>query len=474
LSFFDWKARPNRALGLILLSLYFFLLALYGKRFAYLGFKLGPLPLFVSELVLLGVLAARFFDFPRLRHVSGLFLASVVFFLSWGFLRLGLSFAEGRITEFGLVESLQQTAIFYLAVWVLVPFLFSLRELKALVSVALLGIGAAQALGWLSFLLMGGHNGSLRYMGMPAGNEALLPLFPLAFLLWSPRWAWIYCLCFGNLWVSQFLLYMKRTFVFSALVIQLPVLLLAPAKFSARARGLGWGTSLVAGSALALLGLWLVQERGEPPFFPITAKEKAAAQRSELPVAGRIALTALEGVFPDSRYGGPSGGGMGQPLEKIVFKGDLKKGEDGRVESFMAFRKHLWGQAWSGFLERPWIGQGFGTRMLETQLNGLPAKVEGRWISGPHNSFLSILNRLGILGALAFCAMAGSVLWGLHRRLRALPTFGWVALAGVASTNFFALFNVCLENPQGGVWYWFFLGLLAKVLWSEKEWPQLK
>lgn len=447
--------------SLFLLGIFFFLLAIYSKQFAYLNIKLESIPVFISEATLTAILVLRVFHWKNVLRSSRWPIYFLGAFLAWGFVRLGISVASGQVKDFGLIESLKQTCIFYQGVWFLVPFLFSGRELKKLMVVSFSGIAVAEIFGWLGFLLMGTYGSTYsRLIGFPVGDEVLLPLYPLVYLLLAKPYPELISLTFGHLWLTQFVIYMKRTWVFSVLVFALPLLIWRAGKdWPSLLKRLTW--PFLLGLALAGLTLFYVSAREEPIFYHRQQSE-SLKQRENMPKFGRAMLFLLDQVFPYT-----------DPLEtqvsigKIIFKGDLAQNGSTSPTSLMAFRMHLWHQAWDGFLEHPWVGNGFGTRMMTTQLNGLPAVVDGRWISGPHNSFLAVMNRLGLIGFFLLSGLLGWVGWIFLRSPKS--DFSWLVAASVVNLHFFALFNVCLENPQGGIWYWFFLGTALAVVYAEAE-----
>ncbi|MGK5087752.1 O-antigen ligase family protein [Bdellovibrionota bacterium FG-2] len=137
--------------------------------------------------------------------------------------------------------------------------------------------------------------------------------------------------------------------------------------------------------------------------------------------------------------------------------------------SIMAWRMHLWRQTFKKFLTAPLFGLGFGPRAVDTILGGVPAiGSEGNWISGPHNSFLMLLFRVGIFGTLPLTFLLLYAMFQFTQRMITRQTsMAEVAAAmSLASVCLFACFNVCLENPQNGIWFWFFLGTLVARDWS--------
>jgi hypothetical protein len=116
----------------------------------------------------------------------------------------------------------------------------------------------------------------------------------------------------------------------------------------------------------------------------------------------------------------------------------------------------------------PLVGVGFGTP-ANFEWNGI--RYDGRTgdasdpfdVSGPHNSFLNILYRTGVPGFLALCAIL------LIAFIRLIPVARdacgtdkaiavWL-VAGLAGTVVLASFNVALEGPFMGIFFWTILGL---------------
>ncbi|MCX7804547.1 MAG: O-antigen ligase family protein, partial [Planctomycetota bacterium] len=125
---------------------------------------------------------------------------------------------------------------------------------------------------------------------------------------------------------------------------------------------------------------------------------------------------------------------------------------------------------WSEYLRRwmltPIFGEGFGGRFAFT-FRGIeyPAHQHNH----PHNSFVWVLNRTGIVGAAGLLAMTlAAWLMGLcrihlisdaSRRLSVIAALACNAVVGVM-----ACFNVVLEGPHLGIFYWISLGAAIGLL----------
>jgi hypothetical protein len=156
--------------------------------------------------------------------------------------------------------------------------------------------------------------------------------------------------------------------------------------------------------------------------------------------------------------------------EKFIFHGEDENSDERGTSGTLAWRKHLWNQALDGYHAAPLMGQGFAKRIVETLIWGSLAKMDGNWISGPHNSFLAIAFRMGIIGIFfLFCAIGIALYIGIiNRKFNPISTLIFAGFIGIFA---YANFNVCLENPQAGIWFWFFLSGLAlsKLTLTETE-----
>lgn len=118
-----------------------------------------------------------------------------------------------------------------------------------------------------------------------------------------------------------------------------------------------------------------------------------------------------------------------------------------------------------------WTGKGFGINLADD--DGFQVTSDGS-LRSPHNGHLTILARAGVPGfalwVLFFTLLLGR-LWLIYWRWRSrgerfqaglrLWTFSYL-LAGIVN----GAFDVYLEGPQGGIWFWaivgFGIGLLLK------------
>jgi O-antigen ligase len=116
-----------------------------------------------------------------------------------------------------------------------------------------------------------------------------------------------------------------------------------------------------------------------------------------------------------------------------------------------------------------WTGKGYGINLADA--DGYQVFSDGS-LRSPHNGHLTILARSGVPGAVSWLAL-NLVLFGalvrayLMRRAEGRSTWAhvnlWLATYWAAFvTN--ASFDVYLEGPMGGIWFWAVVGFALSVL----------
>lgn len=110
-----------------------------------------------------------------------------------------------------------------------------------------------------------------------------------------------------------------------------------------------------------------------------------------------------------------------------------------------------------------WRGRGFGINLADADHYQVDADGTLR---SPHNAHITILARAGVPGLVLWLAILASFGFALVRRATAMRRLGaanwqklnlWI-LAYWVATLVNATFDVYLEGPQGGIWYWSILG----------------
>ena len=149
-------------------------------------------------------------------------------------------------------------------------------------------------------------------------------------------------------------------------------------------------------------------------------------------------------------------------------------GEDrpipGRTKNFvMRTRRFMWKMAIHDWLQRPWIGMGFvsvvPSYVTPNLTNVVVAKIfERPPVAGPHNSYLSVLARDGVIGSIVFICILGAVFNGVYRFLRRSPlALGELILCFVPLNGlFYALLNSGFESPHNCFLLWLYSGVLIE------------
>jgi O-antigen ligase len=117
---------------------------------------------------------------------------------------------------------------------------------------------------------------------------------------------------------------------------------------------------------------------------------------------------------------------------------------------------------------RQLVGSGFGNDFLAE--SGTKAFLEGTTytnVRSPHNWFVGIYARMGLVGlalALAVIGQAGWAVWKNRRRIGADPVLAISALV-IASILPVASLGVVLEAPFGAVPFFWALGVIHALGW---------
>lgn len=136
------------------------------------------------------------------------------------------------------------------------------------------------------------------------------------------------------------------------------------------------------------------------------------------------------------------------------------------------FRLYMWVQAWDEFRNAPLTGIGFKKQVVKSVYRGSGHSVDNDGsfehkgmppVSGPHNSYLNALARLGIFGFIC--------LLGLHliAAVQLLKHQYWASLFILLGQMLYATFNVGLEGPIRSFPILLVLGVSFKLAWEEKS-----
>lgn len=143
---------------------------------------------------------------------------------------------------------------------------------------------------------------------------------------------------------------------------------------------------------------------------------------------------------------------------------------EGKVTFFESrFRRELWKESWSDWQKSPWFGRGFAVEvpsMFFASPNAAESNnVKGYSflpISGPHNSYLNILVRLGVVGfgIWLFFIFTWSVEVYSFVRSEHSRWVDFISSYGVLSAGIYSFFHLGLEGPHYAIPLYFFMGSL--------------
>lgn len=158
------------------------------------------------------------------------------------------------------------------------------------------------------------------------------------------------------------------------------------------------------------------------------------------------------------------------------------------LEATKSFRLNWWKEILSYTVTGPyfWTGKGFGVNLADD--DGFQV-LPDHSLRSPHNSHMTILARMGVPGLALWIALQGmfgvgllrafwwarrrgSARWSRWAQINAWLLAYWIAMLVTMG------FDVYLEGPQGGIWFWSVLGLGVAALtiqdWQRRSEPALQ
>lgn len=185
--------------------------------------------------------------------------------------------------------------------------------------------------------------------------------------------------------------------------------------------------------------------------------------------AGSLAVLLLMAFNFEVDFGGQRTVSVNQIADNIrsVF---VDTGDD-RLEGTKGWRLRWWGDIVDYTFNGPyfWTGKGFGINLAID--DGFDPAGDGA-LRAPHNGHLTVLARMGVPGLVLWVALqlglAGVMLVKAIKWRRAnddlwAKVMAWLLVYWAALTLNMS-FDVYLEGPQGGIWFWSVIGLALAVL----------
>jgi hypothetical protein len=190
-----------------------------------------------------------------------------------------------------------------------------------------------------------------------------------------------------------------------------------------------------------------------------------------------VVLLAVTGVH----VAVPNGKGREFSFEQIVTNvrstfGDV--GTDG-LDSTKEWRTNWWKDIIHDTVQGKhfWTGQGFGINLADEY----GYQVGDRTLRSPHNAHMTVLARMGVPGLVLWVVVLGTWLalvvdaYYKSRRSGQTRWSGLFMFLGAFWLAFLinASFDVFLEGPMGGIWFWSIYGMGVGALWIYKRHPEV-
>jgi len=177
-------------------------------------------------------------------------------------------------------------------------------------------------------------------------------------------------------------------------------------------------------------------------------------------------------------------GGKGREVSFDQFVTNVKSyasdtGDDG-IDSTKEWRLDWWSEIVSYTIHGRyfWTGKGFGVNLADD--DGFQVLSDGT-LRAPHNIHMDVLARMGVPGLFLWAAVLLSIGgWGVHsffhashRCRKTWASLFLFLLAYWIACIINASFDVFIEGPMGGIWFWSLCGFLIGSCWLYQKCPDL-
>lgn len=134
------------------------------------------------------------------------------------------------------------------------------------------------------------------------------------------------------------------------------------------------------------------------------------------------------------------------------------------VDGNAGFRTRRWEYAIASWAEHPFVGIGFGREIIPSGLVD-PTERKGDFNVGmPHNSFLFILARTGLIGLALILYCWSSIVSRLIAMFRRTYRVEYLAVADILGAMFaVAMFGLFIERPASDASFWILLAIGARL-----------
>jgi hypothetical protein len=194
-----------------------------------------------------------------------------------------------------------------------------------------------------------------------------------------------------------------------------------------------------------------------------------------------LLMTILGILNPQVNIGRERQVSLGQLVSNarsIVGSDDASDGQTvhSSLEGTKGWRLKWWKKIYSYTFHGPyfWTGKGFGMNLAHA--DGFET-IQNDPLRSPHSAHMTVLARMGVPGLVLWVVLQGAFAAGLffafvRARQRGLVFWAqvdvWILVYWLAMMAN-AAFDVYLEGPQGGIWFWSIFGLGLAALRAQRE-----
>lgn len=142
---------------------------------------------------------------------------------------------------------------------------------------------------------------------------------------------------------------------------------------------------------------------------------------------------------------------------------------EGDLDGTKLWRLRWWEAIRNYTLHGPlfWTGQGFGVNLAEADGFVVGLEHGGAVVRSPHNASMTILARAGVPGLVLWAVLLAAWLWMMAMNLLEARLAGeerwahWFLFLAcyLAAAVIDASFDVALEGPMLGIWFWVIFGI---------------
>lgn len=179
----------------------------------------------------------------------------------------------------------------------------------------------------------------------------------------------------------------------------------------------------------------------------------------------------------------PVPGGKGRNISWQQFVDNFKSifsSSRGTLQGNKEWRLDWWKEIlnYTVYGDHFWTGKGFGVNLADD--DGFQVQSD-RSLRSPHSVHMTMLARMGVPGIVAWGTVLLAFAYGMcdgYVRARRRRQQRWAGLFLFLFCYFFAFaingsFDVFIEGPMGGIWFWSIYGAGIGALWAYRNCPQV-